>query len=122
MPSLGKARVPTDTELKRLFGVTRAGKHARRNAAMLTVSYRLGLRAKEIAALCVKDVLDGDGRLRDECLNEHLFASLPEARKIIEEWRTDYNTLRPHTSLNGLTPTEFATRPMEGHNRNGLSS
>ena len=31
-------------------------------------------------------------RLRDECLNEHLFASLKKEREIIEEWRTDYNT------------------------------
>ncbi len=51
-----------------------------------------------------------NGRLRDECLNEHLFANLNEARQLIEEWRIDYNTNRPHTSLNGLTPTEFATR------------
>jgi hypothetical protein len=35
------------------------------------------------------------GRLRDECLNEHLFANLNEARQIIEEWRIDYNTNRP---------------------------
>src|SRR6185503_1216021 len=49
-----------------------------------------------------------NGRLRDECLNEHLFANLNEARQIIEAWRIDYNTNRPHTSLNGLTPTEFA--------------
>ena len=62
-----------------------------------------------------------NGRLRDECLNEHLFVSLPEARRIIEEWRIDYNTNRPHTSLNGLTPTEFAARPTEGHNQNRLS-
>jgi putative transposase len=62
-----------------------------------------------------------NGKLRDECLNEHLFANMPEARRIIEEWRTDYNTLRPHTSLNGLTPNEFATRPTEGHNQNRLS-
>jgi hypothetical protein len=57
-----------------------------------------------------------NGRLRDECLNEHLFANLNEARQIIEEWRIDYNTNRPHTSLNGLTPTEFATRPQPGPN------
>jgi putative transposase len=62
-----------------------------------------------------------NGRLRDECLNEHLFANLNEAREIIEAWRIDYNTNRPHTSLNGLTPTEFAARPREGHNRNRLS-
>jgi putative transposase len=61
------------------------------------------------------------GRLRDECLNEHLFASLLEARRIIEAWRIDYNTKRPHTSLNGLTPTEFAAHPDQGHNQNRLS-
>ena len=62
-----------------------------------------------------------NGRLRDECLNEHLFANLKEAREIIEEWRTDYNTNRPHSSLNGLTPTEFAARPDQGQNWNRLS-
>jgi putative transposase len=61
-----------------------------------------------------------NGRLRDECLNEHLFANLNEARQIIEEWRIDYNTNRPHTSLNGLTPTEFATRPSRGQIQNRL--
>ena len=47
--------------------------------------------------------------------------ALKEAREIIEDWRTDYNTNRPHTSLNGLTPTEFAARPKEGQNWNRLS-
>ena len=51
-----------------------------------------------------------NGRLRDECLNEHLFSSYQHAREIIENWRKDYNHHRPHTSLNGLTPNEFATR------------
>ena len=45
------------------------------------------------------------GRLRDECLNEHLFRSLPAARRTIELWRTDYNTQRPHQGLPGrITP------------------
>ena len=51
-----------------------------------------------------------NGRLRDECLNEHLFQGLRDARRIIEAWRADYNGARPHTSLDGLTPNEFATR------------
>lgn len=63
-----------------------------------------------------------NGRLRDECLNEHLFTNLKEATNIIEAWRMDYNTARPHTSLGGLTPAEFATRPTEGHNQNRLYS
>lgn len=51
-----------------------------------------------------------NGRLRDECLNEHVLSSLAEARRIIENWRIDYNTLRPDTSLGGLTPPVFASR------------
>ena len=47
------------------------------------------------------------GKFRDECLNEHRFNNLEEARKIIETWRLDYNENRPHSALNGLTPNEF---------------
>ena len=49
-----------------------------------------------------------NGRLRDECLNEHLFDGLDDARRIIEAWRIDYNTHRPHTSLGGLAPLTYA--------------
>ena len=59
-----------------------------------------------------------NGRLRDECLNETAFRSLNEARQIIEDWRIDYNTNRPHTSLNGLTPSEFANRSNRDENQN----
>ena len=59
-----------------------------------------------------------NGRFRDECLNEHLFRSLPAARGIIENWRIDYNARRPHTSLGGLTPNEFATRSRRDHIEN----
>lgn len=48
-----------------------------------------------------------NGRLRDECLNEHWFQNLPHAKRIIEEWRVDYNVNRPHSSLGNLTPQEF---------------
>lgn len=84
-----------------------------------------------------------NGKLRDECLNEHVFTSLAEARRIIEAWRVDYNTVRPHSSLNYRTPEEFAAswpatgqaaavygasashpvaeRPTEGQNENRLN-
>ena len=62
-----------------------------------------------------------NGRFRDELLNETLFSSLSEARRIIEDWRIDYNGERPHTSLNGLTPNEFANRSSTDHNQNRLS-
>jgi len=47
-------------------------------------------------------------KIRDECLNEHWFGNLAEARMLIENWRQDYNHVRPHSSLNYLTPMEFA--------------
>jgi putative transposase len=50
-----------------------------------------------------------NGKLRDECLNEHVFSSLAEARRLIESWRIDYNEVRPHSSLSYLTPEEFAS-------------
>ena len=49
-----------------------------------------------------------NGRFRDECLNDNVFRSLTEARRLIERWRVDYNAERPHTSLGNLTPNEFA--------------
>lgn len=49
-----------------------------------------------------------NGRLRDECLNTNWFVSLRQAKGIIESWREDYNHVRPHSSLNNLTPVEYA--------------
>ncbi len=48
-----------------------------------------------------------NGKFRDECLNEHWFTSLDDAREIIESWRVDYNEERPHSSLGNMTPLEF---------------
>jgi putative transposase len=47
------------------------------------------------------------GRFRDECLNEAWFLTLADARRIIEAWRQDYNTVRPHSALGYMTPAEF---------------
>lgn len=49
-----------------------------------------------------------NGRFRDECLNEHLFRNLGHAHSVIEAWRADYNAVRSHTSLGGMTPEAFA--------------
>ncbi|MEL7562425.1 IS3 family transposase [Dehalogenimonas formicexedens] len=48
-----------------------------------------------------------NGRLRDECLNTNWFLNLKHAREVIEAWRMDYNTVRPHSSLDGLAHQEF---------------
>lgn len=49
-----------------------------------------------------------NGRLRDECLNEHWFVSLAHAKTVIEAWRREYNEERPKKSLGGLTPSAYA--------------
>jgi putative transposase len=49
-----------------------------------------------------------NGRFRDECLNEHWFVTLEQAKAQIAEWRRDYNEVRPHSSLQNRTPAEFA--------------
>lgn len=48
-----------------------------------------------------------NGKFRDECLNLHWFMSVGHARDIAEDYRLDYNTERPHSSLGDLTPVEF---------------
>lgn len=48
-----------------------------------------------------------NGRLRDECLNQHWFLNLNDARSIITAWKEDYNRERPHSSLGYRTPEEF---------------
>jgi putative transposase len=50
-----------------------------------------------------------NGRFRDECLNQHWFASLEEARQIVEAWRIEYNTERPHRALGQATPAAWMT-------------
>lgn len=51
-----------------------------------------------------------NGRFREECLNQEWFTSLKEARLVIEAWRVDYNTTRPHSSLGYLPPELWAQR------------
>lgn len=51
-----------------------------------------------------------NGRLRQECLNQHWFLSLQDARRKIEDWRVAYNESRPHGALDWATPAEFAHR------------
>ena len=51
-----------------------------------------------------------NGSFRDECLNVHWFMSLDDAQDKIEAWRMDYNSFRPHSSIDDLTPDEFEER------------
>ena len=59
------------------------------------------------------------GKLRDECLNMEVFASVREAAVILEAWRRDYNQERPHSSLDYRTPLEFKAAWEDAHKPGG---
>lgn len=49
-----------------------------------------------------------NGKFHDECLNEHWFETLSQARSIITLWKADYNEIRPHSSIGHIPPAQFA--------------
>ncbi len=56
-----------------------------------------------------------NGKLRDECLNGEIFYSLKEATVVIEQWRNQYNTIRPHSSLNYRPPAPQTSTALSPH-------
>ena len=63
-----------------------------------------------------------NGRMRDECLHEHLFDSLCHARALVAAWRPDFNHHRPNSGLAGMTPAEYVNRPIKDQNLNRANS
>ena len=55
-----------------------------------------------------------NSRLRDECLNSELFTSLAETRYVLEQWRREYNTERPHGGLGRRTPAAVYDSIIQG--------
>ena len=81
--------------------------------AMLEWAYRRGIKLDFIRPGKPTDnafIESFNGKFRDECLNQHWFTSLNDAKETIEEWRKEYNEVRPHSSLGYLPPAEFAKR------------
>ncbi len=79
--------------------------------AMLTWAYERGIALRLIEPGKPNQnayIESFNGRLRDECLNEHWFTSLAHAQVVIESWRREYNEERPKKALGGLTPAAYA--------------
>jgi transposase InsO family protein len=75
------------------------------SAGDLSTTLRLSEVGKPNQNACIDSF---NGRLRDECLNEHWFTSLAHARFEIERWRREYNEERPKKALGGMTPAAYA--------------
>jgi len=60
-----------------------------------------------------------NGRLREECLNQHVFVDLRAAQELIRSWHIDYNEVRPHSSLRGLSPIQALARRRVQHAEHG---
>jgi len=56
-----------------------------------------------------------NARFRQECLNEHWFLSVADAQERVKLWRQDYNRVRPHSSLENMTPEEFVQQALGAH-------
>lgn len=63
-----------------------------------------------------------NGKFRDECLNEHWFQTLQQARSEIASWRKDYNEVRPHSSLGRIPPAQFAQRHRSNNQQSPASN
>src|SRR6476619_1787932 len=62
-----------------------------------------------------------NGKFRDECLSLEWFRSRAEAKVIVEAWRRHYNEVRPHSSLDYLTPNEFVARQNDAASRHATA-
>lgn len=112
-----QARVLTDMEFKRLLAVVAQSKHAGRNRLALMLSHFAGLRVGEIAALLVRDIFDGDGKVREQLrlraeitkggharvvfLNDKLCREIERFRK---EWPADRDADAPLLLTQKRTP------------------
>jgi putative transposase len=63
-----------------------------------------------------------NGKFRDECLNEHWFISLTQAREVIADWRCDYNEVRSHSSCGRIPPSQFAANYRAQQDDNAVPS
>ncbi len=77
--------------------------------AMLDWAYRRGITLEFTRVRKPNQIIESfNSRVRDECLNEHVFFNLQDAREKIDEWHWNYNNFNPHSSLGMKTPAEFA--------------
>ena len=101
-----QAKVINAAEMKRLLAVVDAGKHAPRNRIAVMLSYLAGLRVGEIAALKIGDVIDGDGKVRDQIILKAAYTKGNEARTVFVSQRLKRELARFKVSCNTTLPDD----------------
>jgi transposase InsO family protein len=106
------------TTLEAAIALYGAPEHIRSDNGPEFIAYAIGdwLKDNQIKAIYIEPGAPWENgyiesfhdKLRDECLNREIFGSLLEAKIVIESWRVEYNTERPHSSLGNKTPEEFS--------------
>jgi integrase/recombinase XerD len=92
----GQAKVLNEKEFNRTLGIINTKAHAKRNSALLHLSFGLGLRAKELASLTIGHVIDHDYQLLDEInltgnmtkgkRQRHIYVTNNRVKKVLEEY------------------------------------
>jgi len=103
------ARIIELAQVRRRFGYRRL--HDLLRPKFPDVNHKKVYRLYSEASLAVRRngyIESFNGKFRDECLNEHWFTSLAQARQVIADWRRDYNEVRPHSSCGRIPPAQFA--------------
>jgi putative transposase len=108
-------RLQTTTGLPRTIVVDNGPEFVGRTLEAWAYTHRVQLRfirpGKPIENAYIESF---NGKFRDECLNEHWFVSVSDAQRLIEGWRIDYNTVRPHCALGQQTPEAYAAAACAG--------
>lgn len=77
--------------------------------AMLDWAYKHNIKLEFTRVRKPNQIIESfNSRVRDECLNEHAFFSLEDARTKIDDWHWQYNNINPHSALGMKSPVEFA--------------
>ncbi|MBE0533315.1 MAG: site-specific integrase [Rhodospirillales bacterium] len=101
-----QAKVPNDTEMKRLLAVIDTGKHASRNRAAAMLSHLAGLRVGEIASLLIGDVFDGDGNPREQIILKAAYTKGHQARTVFVSDKLRRELRRYQSSFETTLPND----------------
>ena len=108
-----QAKVLTEAERKRLLAVIAKDRHSERNRLAVMLSFLTGLRVGGIATLKLSDVVDGEGRVRDQLRLNPAYTKGGESRTIFVNKRLQREIRRYLDSLSAFPAPKSALLPSQ---------